>query len=77
VLFFSFTTLTTTGFGNYVPVANPGQTLAVAEMLIGQLFLIIAVGKVIATWRPARVAQSRDALKGDAALEPDVGDRGA
>src|SRR5262245_19688138 len=33
VLFFSFTTLTTTGFGNYVPVANPGQTLAVAEML--------------------------------------------
>jgi hypothetical protein len=54
VLFFSFTTLTTTGFGNYVPVANPGQTLSVAEMLFGQLFLIIAVGKVISAWQPAR-----------------------
>jgi len=75
VLFFSFTTLTTTGFGNYVPEANPGQTLSVAEMLIGQLFLIIAVGKVIATWRPARVAQSRDASKSDAALERGAGDR--
>ena len=54
VLFFSFTTLTTTGFGNLVPAANPGQTVTVAEMLIGQLFLITAVGKVITVWRPAR-----------------------
>ena len=34
-LFFSFTTLTTTGYGNLVPATNPGQTLAVGEMLIG------------------------------------------
>jgi Ion channel len=27
-LFFSFTTLTTTGYGNLVPAANPGQTFA-------------------------------------------------
>ena len=40
ILFFSFSTLTTTGYGNLVPDANPGQTFAVAEMLIGQLFLI-------------------------------------
>ena len=74
VLFFSFTTLTTTGYGNYVPAENPGQTLAVAQMLIGQLFLIIAVGKVIATWRPARLTQNRDASTEDATLEPDPGD---
>jgi hypothetical protein len=53
-LFFSFTTLTTTGYGNLVPAANPGQTFAVGEMLIGQLFLITAVAKVINAWRPAR-----------------------
>jgi len=51
-LFFSFTTLTTTGYGNLVPAANPGQSMAVAEMLIGQLFLITAVAKVVAGWRP-------------------------
>jgi hypothetical protein len=48
VMFFSMTTLTTTGYGNLVPARNPGQSLAVLEMLMGQLFLIIIVGKVVA-----------------------------
>lgn len=51
-LFFSFTTLTTTGYGNLVPAATLGQTFAVGEMLIGQLFLVTAVAKVVSTWRP-------------------------
>ncbi len=54
-LFFSFTTLTTTGYGNYVPAGNPGQTFAVAEMLIGQLFLVTAVAKVISAFTPVRL----------------------
>lgn len=53
-LFFSFTTLTTTGYGNLVPAGNPGQTLAVLEMLIGQLFLVTAVAKVVSAWRPGQ-----------------------
>ncbi|TWD80012.1 ion channel [Kribbella amoyensis] len=53
-LFFSFTTLTTTGYGNLVPAENPGQSLAVGEMLIGQLFLVTAVAKVVNAVRPAR-----------------------
>jgi hypothetical protein len=57
-LFFSFTTLTTTGYGNYVPAGNPGQSFAVAEMLIGQLFLVIAVAKVINAYTPARLPVS-------------------
>ncbi len=61
-LFFSFTTLTTTGYGNFVPAGNPGQTFAVAEMLIGQLFLVTAVGKVVSAWRPG---QGRGGLRGD------------
>jgi hypothetical protein len=54
VMFFSFTTLTTTGYGNLVPAANPGQSLAVLEMLVGQIFLITAVGKLVTVWRPRR-----------------------
>ena len=34
-LFFSFTTLTTTGYGNLVPAANPGQSLAVGRCSSG------------------------------------------
>lgn len=53
-LFFSFTTLTTTGYGNLVPAANPGQTIAVLEMLAGQLFLVTVLAKVISAYRPGR-----------------------
>ena len=53
-LFFSFTTLTTTGYGNLVPAGNPGQTFAVLEMLTGQLFLVTAVAKVVSAWRPGQ-----------------------
>jgi hypothetical protein len=54
-LFFSFTTLTTTGYGNLVPAGNPGQSMAVMEMLLGQLFLVTAIGKIVSAWRPARL----------------------
>lgn len=57
VMFFSFVTLTTTGYGNLVPVANPGQTLAVLEMIIGQLFLVIAMARIVTAVRlPRRAA---------------------
>jgi len=69
-LFFSFTTLTTTGYGNLVPAANPGQTFAVAEMLIGQLFLVSAVAKVVNAWTPKRDAAQAAA---EAPAEPGAG----
>lgn len=46
-LFFSFVTLTTTGYGNLVPATNPGQTFAVVEAIVGQLFLVTAVAKIV------------------------------
>ena len=58
MLFFSFTTLTTTGYGNLVPAQNPGQTLAVSEMILGQLFLITALGQDRHRLAPARWSQS-------------------
>lgn len=46
-LFFSFTTLTTTGYGNIVPVSPAVQGVAVAEAITGQLFLITAVARIM------------------------------
>ena len=60
-LFFSFTTLTTTGYGNLVPAGNPGQSFAVMEMLIGQLFLVTALAKIVSAWRPTRWGLSASA----------------
>ena len=53
-LFFSFVTLTTTGYGNLVPATNPGQSMAVLEAVLGQLFLVTAVAKIITAWKPRR-----------------------
>jgi hypothetical protein len=50
-LFFSYTTLTTTGYGNLVPAGDIGQILAVFEMLTGQIFLVTLVAGLVSLWR--------------------------
>jgi hypothetical protein len=59
-LFFSFTALTTTGYGNLVPVGTGGQAVAIAEGITGQLFLITAVARIM------RGASAKRATTGDA-----------
>ena len=66
-LFFSFTTMLTIGFGNLVPARNPGQTMAVAEGLTGQLFLVVAVAKVVSAWQPAARRAAGDTRDGTTA----------
>ena len=51
-LFFSYTTLTTTGYGNLIPAGRVGQSFAVFEMLVGQIFLITLVAGLVSLWRP-------------------------
>jgi uncharacterized membrane protein HdeD (DUF308 family) len=53
-------TLTTTGYGNLVPATNPGQSLAVMEAVLGQLFLVTAVAKIITAWKPKRWRRSEE-----------------
>lgn len=61
-LFFSFTTLTTTGYGNLVPVSPAVQSVAVTEAIVGQLFLVIAVARVVTGEpTPRRAADDEDA----------------
>ncbi len=60
-LFFSYTTLTTTGYGNLVPAGDIGQILAVFEMLTGQVFLVTLVAGLVSLWRPRARAQEEGA----------------
>jgi len=53
-IFFSFTTLTTTGYGNLVPAAQPGKMFAGLEMLFGQIFLVTLIAGLVSLWRPRR-----------------------
>src|SRR4051794_40842613 len=47
-VYFSFTTLTTTGYGDFTPATRTGRSLAVVEMLLGQLYLVTVVGVLVA-----------------------------
>jgi hypothetical protein len=47
-LYFSFTTLTTVGYGDYTAASNLGHTLSVTEGLVGQLYLVTVVSVVVA-----------------------------
>jgi len=51
MLYFSFITLTTIGYGDFSPISNLGQKIAILEGLIGQFYIAIVmailVGKFI------------------------------
>jgi Ion channel len=51
-LFFSYTTLTTTGYGDLVPTGQVGRMVSGLEMMIGQIFLVTLVAGLVSLWRP-------------------------
>lgn len=62
-LFFSYTTLTTTGYGNLVPGGQPGRMLSGLEMMIGQIFLVTLVAGLVSLWRPGEALRQRQAKR--------------
>ena len=58
-LFFSYTTLTTTGYGNLVPGGQPGQMIAGLEMMLGEIFLVTLVAGLVSLWRPGEALKRR------------------
>jgi hypothetical protein len=53
-VYFSFTVLTTTGFGDLTPATPAGHALAVIEMLVGQLYLVTVIGLLIGNFAARR-----------------------
>ena len=48
LIYFSFATLTTVGFGDITPVNPFARSLAIAEAVVGQLFPAILIGALVA-----------------------------
>lgn len=75
-LYFSYVTLTTTGYGDLAPAVGAARALAVLEALIGQLYLVTVVAVLVSRVGPLRrsggdeaagvthVAGPRDARRG-------------
>jgi hypothetical protein len=50
--YFSFTTLTTLGYGDFTPVANGARAVAMIEAMSGQIFLATLVARLVSAFRP-------------------------
>ena len=59
-LYFSFSSLTTAGYGDFTARANLGHTLSVSEALVGQIYLVTIVSLIV-----ANLGRSRPAAKAE------------
>jgi hypothetical protein len=57
LIYFSFVTLTTVGYGDVKPVHPIARSLCVAEALVGQLYLAILIGSLVGMALQARSAE--------------------
>lgn len=58
--YFSFTTLTTLGYGDLTAVSSAGRGLSVLEALVGQVFLAVLIARLVGSFRrPAAVTPPR------------------
>ncbi|HET7016087.1 MAG TPA: ion channel [Streptosporangiaceae bacterium] len=56
--YFSFTTLTTLGYGDFTPVTNGARAVAMIEAMSGQIFLATLVARLVSAFRPSGRAPS-------------------
>ncbi|MFZ4518489.1 MAG: potassium channel family protein [Microthrixaceae bacterium] len=68
-MYFSFITITTTGYGDFTPATTVGQTMAVMEAIIGQLFLVTVVALVVSNL--GREVPRRRSIHGEDVAEED------
>jgi hypothetical protein len=49
-LYFSFVSLTTVGYGDLTPATKLGRSIVVLEPLLGQIFLVTTVARLVSIW---------------------------
>ena len=49
-VYFSFTTLTTLGYGDVAPRSDVARMLAILEALIGQIYLVVIVARLVGSY---------------------------
>jgi len=59
-VYYSFTVMTTTGFGDYTPATPAGHAVAVLEMLTGQLYLVTVIGILVGNFAGRRMKATGD-----------------
>jgi hypothetical protein len=60
--YFSFITMTTVGYGDITPTSDSARMLAVSEAVMGQIFLVVIVARVVSMLGHERAPVTHDVL---------------
>jgi hypothetical protein len=60
LLYFSFTCLTSVGFGEITPVSDYARSVVMVEQMLGVLYLAILISRLLSISRRARLGKGRD-----------------
>jgi hypothetical protein len=63
-IYYSYITLTTTGYGDFVPATDPARMIAITEALIGQVYLVTIVALLVSNVGSRR-SRGRDGSRHD------------
>ncbi len=58
-LYFSFVTLGTLGYGDITPVGGPARALAVSEAIVGQMYLVVVVARLVSLYEGSALRDER------------------
>lgn len=59
LIYFSFTTLMTLGYGDIVPVSTMARTLAILEGTVGQLYIVILISSLVSEFSTSSITSSK------------------
>ena len=62
-VYYSVITMTTVGYGDLTPVSGFARTMAEAEALTGQIFLVVLVARLVSLYSPRTRGERREAFR--------------
>ena len=65
LMYFSFVTLTTLGYGDVLPLSNTARSLSVLEAIMGNLYLTVAVASIVSRYHSRSQPQEHDKATSD------------
>ncbi len=51
-VYFSYITMATVGYGDFTPAPGLPRTMAVLDALVGQVFLVVLLARLVSLYRP-------------------------
>jgi Ion channel len=58
LVYYSFATLTTLGYGDITPISKSARMFAVTEAILGQIYLTVLIARLVGLYTPSRASQA-------------------